>query len=349
MLCQKARKNDNFLESKCMGEIVEMNERRDKISVIIPVYNVEKYLKACIQSVLNQTYKQIEVILVDDGSTDRSGTICDSYAAMDKRVVVHHKENGGLSSARNMGIKLSSGKYISFIDSDDYVAPDYVELLFKSITDTNTKISLCDYKKVDECLELIGLDYKIDTQNQAIILNNKDSILNVYYPIYHGVDFVSVAKLYDRALFEDNNIDFPEGKVHEDAFTTYKLFYASDSISYLDKEMYFYRMREGSITTSKFSMKRFDKIEATREECNFFYERGEKKLLEVAFFDHIHLVKMLLKEFSKSDLYNKNIFERQVQLLKEDIGRFGCIIDWPIKKKVIYKLLTTVPSLIKLV
>ena len=127
--------------------MVEMSE---KISVIVPVYNVEQYLEKCMESILNQTYKNIEVLLIDDGSTDKSGSICDFYAGKDNRVRVHHKENEGLSEARNIGVALASANYIVFVDSDDYIVPDMLEVLYNRMQEDKSDLAICNFLYVDE-------------------------------------------------------------------------------------------------------------------------------------------------------------------------------------------------------
>ena len=125
------------------------------ISIIVPIYNVEKYLKQCIESIISQTYRNIEIILVDDGSPDNCGKICDEYSQKDKRIIVLHKENGGLSDARNKGIDIAKGDYLTFVDSDDFVNIDYIEKLYNSIKFNNTKLAQCGISKVDENNEII--------------------------------------------------------------------------------------------------------------------------------------------------------------------------------------------------
>ncbi|MGN1277202.1 MAG: glycosyltransferase family 2 protein [Floccifex sp.] len=318
------------------------------ISVIIPVYNVEKYIQSCIKSVIDQTYSDIEILLVDDGSTDKSGIICDEYAACDSRITVVHQKNAGLSAARNRGISEASCDYITFIDSDDYIAPDYIERLYRGLLESNAQICICDYKKVDEEIEIEGLGYSCDITGALVKLSNKQALENVYTGDFHGVDFISVAKLYDKRLFLDNGISFPVGKIHEDAFTTYKLLYLSERISYVDKEMYFYRIRRGSITTSAFSIKKLDKLEATRGECDFFLNHNEIDLLRLALFDHLHEHQLIIREMNDAacDVADK----RKVvcQLLQEDLKKYGKYVDIPLKKRVFYKLLAIFPQMLSL-
>ena len=150
--------------------------RNSLISVIVPVYNVEKYLPQCLNSIINQTYKNIEVVLVDDGSTDDSGNICEEYKKNDERIIVVHQKNSGLSAARNVGIEISTGEYITFIDSDDYISPDYIENLYSALEQYSADIAICDLKKVSEKVELWDIDYKVEKNFKSILLNNSQTI-----------------------------------------------------------------------------------------------------------------------------------------------------------------------------
>uniref|UniRef100_A0A7C4RW58 Glycosyltransferase n=1 Tax=Fervidobacterium thailandense TaxID=1008305 RepID=A0A7C4RW58_9BACT len=243
------------------------------VSVIIPVYNVENYLKKCVESLLKQTYQRLEIILVDDGSTDLSGRICDEFSGLDGRIKVFHKENGGLSDARNFGLQHASGEFVTFVDSDDIVSERYVEVLMNGISDYGAEISICNFKMFFSESEL-----QMIPQNKASfqkILSNIDALAEIYGPLY--VQFtVAWGKLYKRSLFE--GIKFPVGRLHEDEFTTYRLLWRAKRIVYTDEKLYFYRQRPGSIMSS-FNMRRsYDSIEAMKERVEFFKENGLKDL-----------------------------------------------------------------------
>lgn len=217
------------------------------ISVIVPVYNVENYLIECIESVVNQTYKNIEIILVDDGSTDTSGKICDIYAVKDKRIVVVHKKNGGLSDARNAGIRKATGDYLLFIDSDDYLDDiNGIEELVCSITDDYDVVNY-KYKKFDESTSTIYDCLPSPNYNKLKnILNNEDRLK---WMISNSL-FISSAcnKLIKRKFLVDNNLFFELGRLSEDIVWSFKLLYYSKSMCAVDLDFYVYRQREGSIT-----------------------------------------------------------------------------------------------------
>lgn len=225
------------------------------VSVIVPIYNVEFYLKRCIDSILEQTYKNLEILLIDDGSTDNSSKICDDYKIKDKRIKVVHKKNGGLSDARNVGINMAKGYYITFIDSDDSVEKDMIEYLLMLIVKFNTKMSICSHNIIfDE-----GKRIKRLGNGKEEKLTAKECIKKMLY--HKDVDTSAWAKLYSRDLFD--NIKYPKGLLFEDIGTTYKFFFKSKFIAcgYIGK--YNYYVRKNSIVTGCFSEKKLDLLKMT--------------------------------------------------------------------------------------
>lgn len=216
------------------------------VSVIIPVYNVAQYFPECIESVIAQTYKDIEIILVDDGSTDNSGIICDEYAKKDNRIKVIHKPNGGLSSARNAGIDICTGEYITFIDSDDYIAGDMIEQLYIALYNTQSDISICNFKSKLPLDKDYNLKIKTYSPKNAI----KEILLE-------GNFCTSAwAKLYKTKLF--STVRYPEGLIYEDYATTYKLFDIASGIAHINTAKYYYRYNPESITKANFKNNQLD-------------------------------------------------------------------------------------------
>ena len=236
--------------------------KNELVSIIVPAYNVEKYIKKCINSLINQTYKNIEIILVDDGSTDGTGKICDLFSKKDKRIKVIHKENGGLSDARNCGIDIATGNYILLVDSDDYVDLEIVEFLYNNLKENNADISTCLPKKFKEN---DNDSLKDDKKNTNAILKKEDALENLFY--LKNLTVSAWGKLYKKELFK--NIRYPKGKLYEDLPTTYRLFAKSNIISTNSKKMYYYLIRKGSIMNSKFNKKRMDSLYFTREQTEF--------------------------------------------------------------------------------
>lgn len=230
------------------------DEIRDMISVIIPVYEVEQFLDKCIKSVICQTYNNLEIILVDDGSLDRSGSICDKWAKQDFRIKVIHKENGGLSDARNVGLQIASGKYVSFIDSDDWISPKMFEILIEQFQENNfCDVSICKIKKVYTENDVIESEDKKNT----FLISGKEALKEL---IYDHMSQVVWNKLYRKSLIE--NIYFEVGKYHEDEFWSYQVMGKARMVALTNYVGYFYRQRQGSIMGEKYSVRRLDAIEA---------------------------------------------------------------------------------------
>ena len=222
------------------------------ISVIVPVYNVEKYVEKCVESIINQTYKNIEIILVDDGSTDNSGKIIDNISLKDNRIKVIHKENGGLSDARKAGLDICNGKYIGFVDSDDSIHKKMYEILYKNIKKYSANISICRIEKTET--DKVFCTRKYEYASDPILLSSKIAIEELFMD---KIDVSSCNKLFKADLFA--NIRFPYGKTNEDFAVLYKLFLNSTNIIYTSKAMYYYIERSNSITTEGFNIKQFDK------------------------------------------------------------------------------------------
>lgn len=257
---------------------------KEKISIIVPVYNVEKYVRKCLESIIHQTYKNIEIIIIDDGSTDNSLKICKEFEKKDKRIIVIHQENQGLSASRNNGIKLATGDYIGFIDSDDIVSPYMYEYLYKSIIKNKSDISSCQFSAFYEGEEpnFTNEYYDISyTSKEALIELIKDKEITS-----HAVD-----KLYKKELF--NEIEYPIGKKFEDINTTYKLFQKSKKISFVKCDLYGYLQRDGSITRQYKISTTLDFINAVNER----YENLYNNLEELNIYLDMNRVNSILRYF----------------------------------------------------
>ncbi len=241
------------------------------VSVIVPVYNVEPYIDKCVRSIQKQTWQNLEILLIDDGSADRSGILCDRYARKDPRIRVIHKENGGLSDARNCGIDLANGEYFLFVDSDDWIDEDMVELLLKLAVREQAEVAECSYRSIYQ-------DHVEEETACSGELITADGVYAMFCQLRWRY-FKSVAwnKLYHRKLFADGK-RYPKGRYHEDEFLTHQIFYAAEKLVYLDVSKYNYvREREGSIT-GQLSSKILDGCYALRERVAF---AEEKKLGEL--------------------------------------------------------------------
>ena len=216
-----------------------------KITVIVPVYNVENYLNKCLDSIIKQTYKNLEIIVVNDGSTDNSGTICQEYAQKDNRIIYVEKENGGQSEARNMGLDRMTGSYVTFVDSDDWVEADYVETLYQKITEYQADIAVGNYYSYNEqegifCFHIFGSSYYEKVYDNVSIFEN-------FYESEHMKNFALICvggKLYKSDLFRE--LRFEVGKLGEDGYLNQKIYLLAEKTIYLNKGLYAYRQREGS-------------------------------------------------------------------------------------------------------
>lgn len=215
-----------------------------KVSIIIPIYNVEKYLTKCVESVINQTYSNIEIILVDDGSPDKCGQICDEYAKKDKRIQVIHKKNGGLSDARNKGIEKSTGDYLFFLDSDDFIEKDTIEFLTKILEENNADLSVCSVYNYNPLTNEKKRDEDV-SKDYIKVLNVEEALL-LMLDTTKAFSWRAWNKLYKKELF--NNVRYPIGKIYEDVGTTYRLILNSKKIVYSSNPKYYYVYNDCSIT-----------------------------------------------------------------------------------------------------
>lgn len=279
----------------------------DKVSIVVPIYKVESYLENCIKSLINQTYQNIEIILVDDGSPDKCPLICDSWKKKDKRIKVIHKQNGGLSDARNCGIDNASGNYICFVDSDDYVERTYVEYLLTANKQNKTNIAQCGIKNVDENGKLLSsIGYDLDT-----VISGKKMILQQFTG--HDIENTVVwNRLYGINLFK--KLRFPFGKNHEDEYITYKLLYNESRISIIDSTLYCYRQTNNSIMRSTFNLKRLDVLDGLKERINYFKKKKEEALYYLSISRYLSCIRFL---YSNIKRFFPNEKEKLLYLLHE--------------------------------
>jgi glycosyltransferase involved in cell wall biosynthesis len=246
---------------------------KPEISIIVPVYNVEDYLEDCLNSILVQSFQNFEVILVNDGSTDRSGSICDDYAKKDDRIKVVHQEYQGVSSARNVGIANAEGEFIGFVDSDDRIDIHMYKTLYELCKETGSHISICKLGR-----EIDGKLINEESQEFIKEMDKEDGLRELFRGILFRFSLCN--KLFKKSCFKD--IVFPEGRIHEDLATTYKLFAAAEKSIYMNYIGYIYVKRQNSILTSKFNEKRLDAFVAWCEIISFITNKYHQ-LLPVVF------------------------------------------------------------------
>lgn len=263
----------------------------DLVSVIIPIYNVEAYLDRCIASVANQTYPHLEIIMVDDGSTDRSPQICDDWAKRDVRIQVIHQSNGGLSAARNSGLSRMTGDCVMLVDSDDYIAPTTVEYLMRALVNTDSDMAICGFIKGTEDKHVF-----LEDREEYEVISSQEALLRIYENSYQAFKYTAAwCKLCKWKLFD--GITYPNGKIFEDIYTTHKLLYRCRQIVVLDVPLFYYFQRPNSIMNAAFSMKKLDYLQALVERVAFFGERGLDELESIAYDELLH---SLIWEYSRT-------------------------------------------------
>lgn len=259
-----------------------MQENKSLISIIIPVYKVEPYLDRCIQSVIQQTYTNLEIILVDDGSPDQCPQICDAWSEKDIRISVIHKKNGGLSEARNFGIDASHGDFLMFVDSDDYISSEMCQELIDIANTESADIVNCNFYWVYEHKKPVIETIPIKNEKEILCKRN---FFKYYFTSDSPVFVIACNKLYKRKVFfSPSHIRFPVGKLHEDNFTIYKLFFESDIIVVISKPLYYYVQRSGSIMANFNMQNIIDSMEYAKEIVLWQRENdsGLKELVDYA-------------------------------------------------------------------
>lgn len=308
------------------------------ISVIIPCYNIEDYIERCVLSVINSEYKQIEIIIVDDGSVDNSGKICDMLAEKYSNITVIHQKNAGLSNARNTGTAAAEGEYISFVDGDDCISPNMYTFLISAMDKYNCDIVQCGYTEFRESVPItenngISSDrFTVFDKNEAMRELVKNRIFN--QTVWN--------KLYKREIIE--NLSFAEGKYHEDEFFTWKAFYKSEKIAYTDMPLYYYFKRDNSIMGVGFSEKRLDALEAIKERTDFFklnlnslYAESCKALAENCMYQY-----QCFSADEKADISGE-CRKKILRYLTEDIKK-QTLKTADLKQKIWYKMFFTAPD-----
>lgn len=292
------------------------------ISIIIPVYNVAEYLPKCLDSVVGQTYDKLEIIVVDDGSTDQSPEICDKYASVDNRIKVIHKQNGGLSDARNAGINIATGDYISFIDSDDWVHPGYITNLITNCSRSNAQIAIAKFIATND--DNYPCEDHILVQ-KAKILSPENAISDTLYQ--KSLDNSAWGKLYDARLF--NNLRFKAGIGYEDLQLFYKIYEKADRIVAFDTPLYFYRLRPGSYLNT-FSIRRADVLDIVDEIENYM-QKNHPSLLNAAKSRKLSANFNIIRLLSANKAFNVEIEKRCFDNIKR--LRTECLFDPKVRFK----------------
>lgn len=287
------------------------------ISVVVPVYKVEPYLHRCVDSILCQTYQEFDLILVDDGSPDTCGQICEDYARKDRRVHVIHQKNGGLSAARNTGISWSAAnsdsRWIAFVDSDDWVHPRFLERLYSAAEKTLCRVSVCGFFRTS------GETLPEDPEEEPTALPAED-----YYcgQFHEGLTAVAWNKLYHKSLFK--TLRYPIGKLHEDEFTTYRALYQAETVAVITTRLYAYYQNPQGIMRSEWSPRRMDMLQAFEQQIAFAQKQGSPRLLNKTVEQYIYAAYEQLRK--SGVIYHKELRKKLRYGLK--LGRSTGCFPW---------------------
>lgn len=287
-----------------------------KVSVIVPVYKVEDYLNRCVDSILNQTFEDFELILVDDGSPDNCGAMCDEYAKKDGRIHVIHQENGGLSAARNTGIDSAQGDYLVFVDSDDWLHPQYLESMYGAIMESGALVACCNYKHTPK--------YSIPIIERAPFVYSMKKPEDVYLnPERTGIQAYAWRYMFRKELLD--GIRFPHGKLWEDMFTIPKIIFQVDSIAFIDKELYYYFYRIDSIVNKAWSLKKLDNIDAVEFNLSYFSDSPSNVLKKALCIEYISCIEGNLGQLYRSKesaTVKKNVRKKIKPKIKQAIKAY---------------------------
>lgn len=315
----------------------------DLLSVIVPVYNIENYIEKCIYSILNQTYKNLDIILVDDGSTDTSGIVCDNLAKKDHRIRVIHKQNGGLSDARNKGLDVAKGEYISFIDGDDYIEPDMYFDMMTSMREQQCDISVCEILKTEPTRTIITKPYPYG-DTEYTILNKEKVIIDL---LQDKIDVSACNKVYKREVINDTR--FPYGKTNEDFPFMSRVLTKTNKVIVINKAYYNYIQRENSITTTAFNIKQFDKYYNCLDVCDFIENNSPNVAIEAKHYLWYQTFCLLKKVYidGLEHTYFEVVKEMRKTMKKNSLN-IMISDNLTIKEKGMYFMISYVPKLYKL-
>lgn len=312
------------------------NEAKDLVSIIIPVYNVKPYLERCVNSILSQSYINLEIILIDDGSTDGSSQLCDSIGNKDERIIVIHQENGGLSSARNTGLDNCHGSYICFVDSDDYVHSEYVRYLYDMCVSNDCEISICYHYITTEDDYSSAVDL-----NSPIKVYSRKELFDIFYTDMHGSIVIAWNKIYKRECIGD--IRYDVGMIHEDEGTTFKFLYNANRIAFTKEVLYYYYDRADSITGLPYNVKKLDILKAYENRLSFYKEHSEKALYDREC--QYYLSEILANYYKVSKLLKDKSILSELRCKYREVYNLADRRSWSTGRRALYFLCSWIPLL----
>lgn len=306
------------------------------ISIIVPIYNTELYLSRCLDSILNQSFTDFELLLINDGSTDNSQKVIDVYSSLDNRVLSFEKSNGGLSEARNLGLENAKGEYITFVDSDDWLNQDFLAINLNALISNNSDLSISNFLRTDKAVA----DFKYDFF--SVTCYSREEALTEIYGRFATSFTVSWGKLYKKILFEQ--LRFPVGRLHEDEYITYKAIYFSNKIVFVDVPLYYYFQRSNSIMGSPYRIKSgFDAMDAMIDRF-YFFKFNNINLLEEAYFSVILIYGNAILKSTINEMLELNILKKRILLFRE----LNPVKPIRLKRRLFEKLVICSPKLFKI-
>ena len=307
------------------------------ISVIVPVYKIEQYLDRCAQSIVTQSYDNLEIILVDDGSPDNCGVMCDAWAARDSRIRVIHKKNGGLSDARNAGIRASTGEYVVFVDSDDFIEPQMIEKLYTAAVKYDVPLAICRVHCMDDLGNPTGESDGLCMPGECL---DAEQLLPLFYQASGQFYIVAWNKLYHRSLLKGEL--FPVGKWHEDEFVAAQIIWNAQRIALVDHVGYYYiTKRAGSIMSVQNDPRRLDALEALLERYRFYQQIGQTELL------HETRARVLkaLEEYDWGKTGGDPLYDEKMKQIRREYGK---LTGLPLKEWLKWQVFRISPKLEKI-
>lgn len=319
------------------------NLQKPLITVVIPGYNVDPYIEKTILAVENQSYRNLEIILIDDGSTDNTSQIMDTFAYKDERIrVIHHHVCKGLSYGRNEGITLAKGQYLSFIDADDIVDPEYISAMLDVASFNDSDVVCCDFKSFTD-LDSVQQAKNGIVASTETAYSGSEAVKAFYQVQKHGLSWVAWAKLYRTELFANAGVHYPEGSIHEDMAVTYRLIDTAKKVIYLDRVLYWYRIRQGSIMNSGFDSKHLVLLTFSRQAIGYFLSRHETDLADLATNYHIRISFTFLGKVKKEKTLSDREQKELLLHLRHDIHQYVDSGHLPVWKKAIFHLVARFP------
>lgn len=308
----------------------KMEKNKELISIIMPVYNVKECILECVDSILDQTYDNFELIMVDDGSTDGSGSICDECAGKDSRIFVIHKENGGVSDARNKAIPVAKGDYICFVDPDDILAPTYLQRLYETMAESGAELVACNYYSFydgDKIPTDIG-----EGKHETLIITEKEMEDEAFASEYTVKMVIPINKMYKRGIFD--KIKFPFGKIHEDAYMYHHLLHEVQKIVFISDTLYYYRLRKNSITNSCFKIKELeDSMGAVIDRIDFYHGLGKQRLTDIAIDGYLYFLWRNIDLMKKDGINDyKELIKPYIKIFRKKIRYLKVSKAYPLKK-----------------